>query len=84
MQFVSDAIATKGQAPQEDFAMPKVQPQNTCDQANSNQAFPAVAPTLAPGPAPEASSPVNALTDENFDTFVKTYPYVIVDYYTPW
>jgi len=78
MQFVTDAMNSKDKV--QDIATPQSQAQNTCDLAASISA----APVVAPAANPEAPPEVSALNDANFDTFVRSYPYVIVDYYTPW
>ncbi|KAK3727990.1 hypothetical protein QZH41_015935 [Actinostola sp. cb2023] len=78
IDFVTNA--TKDQSNQQkDLSFPKVQPQNTCDQG-LKQAMAAVVqtPSIAGLPA------VADLTDATFNNFMKSSPYVIVDYYTPW
>ncbi|XP_031563932.1 thioredoxin domain-containing protein 5 homolog [Actinia tenebrosa] len=75
VKFVTDVVSNTTEK-QQDVIVPKIPPINACDEHPPPSAE---VPTTIP-----AGLPVTELTDATFADFIKSSPYVIVDYYAPW
>lgn len=77
VKFVTDIVSNKNETvKQQDVPVPKMPPINACDQ---HPPASAAAPLTI-----SAGLPVTELTDATFADFIKSSPYVIVDYFAPW